>query len=81
MNLLQLTKTCIHILLFIVIILYIITGFGITEYRIIESLTFGFLTKQLSFQVHNSLTIPFILLVTIHIILSLGKKIKKQNKK
>jgi hypothetical protein len=81
MNLLRITKISIHLLLILIIILFIVTGFGITNFRIIESLTLGLLSKPVSYQLHTSLIIPFIILLTLHIVLSLSKKIQKQNRK
>jgi len=49
------------------VVLYFITGFGITEFRTVETLTFGLLTKNLSFQLHNNLWIPFAILLILHI--------------
>jgi len=63
----QLMKGTIHWLLTAVIIIYLITGFGITEYRIVEPLTFGLLTKSLAHKIHISLGIPFIILLILHI--------------
>lgn len=63
----NLAKRLVRWLLLVVIILYIITGFGITEYRIVELLTFGSLTKSLSFKIHNVLIIPFVALLGLHI--------------
>ena len=79
MNLLRIIKTLTHILLTIIIILFIITGFGITNYQIIESLTLGGLSKPLSFQIHSNLIIPLIILLVLHIAFTLGKKIQKEN--
>jgi len=56
-------------LLLLVIVLYLITGLGITEFRTIENLTFGLLTKNLSFKIHNNLLIPFSILLILHICL------------
>jgi hypothetical protein len=53
----RLKKTVIW-LLAIVIVLYGVSGFGITTFRTVETLTFGFLTKNLAFKIHNSLEIP-----------------------
>ncbi len=47
--------------------MYIITGLGISYYRIIEALTFGLLTKALSFKIHSYLLIPFLILLALHI--------------
>jgi len=63
----RLMKVTIHWLLTVLVIIYLITGFGITEYRIVEPLTFGLLTKSLAQQIHISLEIPFIILLILHI--------------
>ena len=63
----RLMKGTIHWLLTVVVIIYLITGFGITEYRIVEPLTFGLLTKSLAQKIHISLEIPFIILLILHI--------------
>jgi cytochrome b subunit of formate dehydrogenase len=63
----RLVKGTIHWLLTVVAIVYLITGFGITEYRIVETLTFGLLTKSLAQQIHINLEIPFIALLVLHI--------------
>jgi len=63
----KLAKRIVQWLLLAVIILYGITGFGITEYRTVELLTFGLLSKSLSFEIHNNLLIPFIVLLGLHI--------------
>jgi cytochrome b561 len=57
----------IHWLLTALVIFYLITGFGITEYRIVEPLTFGLLTKSLAQRIHISIEIPFIILLVLHI--------------
>lgn len=77
----QLMKSTIHWLLTVVVIIYLITGFGITQYRIFEPLTFGLLTKSLAHIIHINLEIPFIILLILHIwLLPLLKyfKLKKQ---
>jgi len=79
MNILQIIKTLTHVLLTIVIILFIATGFGITNYQIVESLTLGGLSKPLSFQIHTNLTIPLIILLIAHIGFTIGKKFWKKN--
>lgn len=78
MNLLKVSKTITHMLLTVVIILFITTGFGITNYQIVESLTLGGLSKPLSFQIHTNLTIPLILLLIAHIGFTIGKKFWKK---
>lgn len=63
----NLAKQLVHWLLLAVVVVYFITGFGITEYRIVEPLTFGLLTKPLAFKIHNNLWIPFVVLLVMHI--------------
>ena len=63
-------------LLGIVTVLYIVSGFGITEFRAVDTLTFGLLTKNLAFRTHDSLWIPFIVLLTLHLTLPLVFKWK-----
>ncbi|MGB8708004.1 MAG: cytochrome b/b6 domain-containing protein [Dehalococcoidia bacterium] len=63
----NLAKQVVHWLLLVVIVLYILTGFGITSYRAVEFLTFGLLTKPLAFKIHDNLIIPFIVLIVLHI--------------
>jgi predicted transporter len=60
-------KQIVHWSLLAVIALYILTGFGITSYRTVESITFGLLTKPLAFKIHDGLIIPFIVLMGLHI--------------
>ncbi len=50
-----------------VALVYLLTGLGITQYRIIEPLTFGLLSKSLSIKMHENLLIPFSILLTLHI--------------
>ena len=64
---LRLMKGTIHWLLTALVIIYLITGFGITEYRIVDPLTFGLLTKSLAHKIHINLEIPFIILLILHI--------------
>ncbi len=80
----RLMKGAIHWTLTVVIIVYLITGFGITEYRTVESLTFGLLTKSLAHKIHINLEIPFIILLVLHICLPLifrYPKLKKRGNK
>jgi len=73
----QLVRRTIYWLLTVVVIIYLLTGFGITQYRIVEPLTFGLLTKNLAHRIHMNLEIPFIILVVLHIwLLPLLKRFK-----
>ena len=66
----RIIKTSVDILLMAVIILYILTGYGITNYHIVESITFFVLSKPLSHLIHSNLIIPFVTLLIFHILLS-----------
>ncbi len=73
----QLIRRTIYWLLTVVVIIYLITGFGITQHRIVEPLTFGLLTKSLAQKIHMNLEIPFIVLLVLHIwLLPLLKRFK-----
>jgi thiosulfate reductase cytochrome b subunit len=72
-------KTLTHALLTIVSILFIVTGLGISNYQVMESLTGGTLSKLTSFQIHSNLIIPFIVLIIAHIGFTIGKKFQKEN--
>ena len=54
----------------VTILLFIITGYGITQYRTVEKITFGLLNKALSFQIHAYLIYPLILFLAIHLLFS-----------
>ena len=62
-------KAAIRYLLPIVIVICLISGLGITQYQIIESLTFGFLTRNLAFKIHDFLLAPFVVLLTAHVLI------------
>jgi len=77
----RLTIKVIRWLLVVSAVLYIATGFGITEFRTVETVTSGLLTKSLSFALHNSLflLVPSIALLVLHIYFSFisGQKNKR----
>jgi len=64
----DLVKKMIELSLFVVTVVYLLTGLGITQYRIIEPLTFGLLNKSLSFKIHENLLILFLTLLSLHIL-------------
>ena len=66
----KLLKSVIKWLLLVVAVIYLITGFGITEFRIVETLTLGLLTKSWAFRIHDILWIPFVILLVFHILFS-----------
>jgi hypothetical protein len=54
--------------LFAVTILYLLSGLGIIQYRIIKPLTFGLLSRVVSFRIHDNLLIPFLVLLSLHLL-------------
>ena len=66
-------KKIVHWTLLAIIFIYVISGLGILYNRIIEPITFGILTKNLAYEIHVSLIIPFIILLIAHIIFVLKK--------
>ena len=74
---LSLVRRIVHWLLIVATAAYLLTGLGITQFRIVEPLTFGLLTKNLAFRVHEQLLIPFVVLLVLHICLALFLKDKK----
>ena len=63
----RLARKVIHWLMVAVILLYGITGYGITQFRIVEPATLGLLSKPLAFQIHDNLLIPLLVLLALHI--------------
>jgi len=55
------------ILLTIVAILMLLSGFGITQSPIMSRITFGLLTKPLLFKLHAAMAWPFVVLLIIHL--------------
>jgi hypothetical protein len=65
-------------LLFLLSILFLLSGFGITEPGLVGLLTFGVLGKALSSQIHSLLWGPFLFTLLLHVYVSCfrGKKRK-----
>jgi cytochrome b561 len=64
-----LVKRTIHWLLLVVTVLFLITGFGISEFRVVETITLGWLTKSWALRLHDNLWIPFVVLLVLHVCL------------
>jgi len=62
-------KTSAYLFL-LTIIMYIITGYGITQFKFIEKYSIGLLTKALSFKIHMILIYPLVILALIHLYFS-----------
>jgi cytochrome b subunit of formate dehydrogenase len=70
----------VHWSLAVVAILFLISGFGISEFRVVETVTFWLLTKNLAFRMHEVLWIPFVVLLILHIYQSIRWKKNKFKK-
>ena len=76
----RLARRIVHWLLVAVILLYGITGYGITQFRIVEPATLELLTKLLAFMIHDNLIIPLLVLIALHIYQVVAKKRRKSQK-
>ena len=61
------TRKIIKWSLLVATVLFLVSGFGITHFRVVETVTFGLLTKPLAFKIHEYLWIPFLVLLIGHI--------------
>jgi cytochrome b subunit of formate dehydrogenase len=67
----DLIKRTVHWLFLVVTVLFLITGFGISEFRVVETITLGWLTKSWALRLHDNLWIPFVVLLVLHVCLPL----------
>ena len=66
---LNLVRKIVQWLLLAVTVLFLVTGFGITEFRVVETMTFGWLNKSWALRLHDNLWTPFIVLLALHVLL------------
>ncbi len=57
----------VHFLLTVLTALFVISGLGISDFLLMERVTFGLLTKSRSFWIHDNLLYPFTLLLFLHV--------------
>ncbi len=72
-------RSVVRWLLLAVVLAFLLTGFGITHYQVVGTLTFGLLDKALSFRIHEQLWIPLAVLLVLHICLSYLKSRKAKH--
>jgi hypothetical protein len=70
-------KKIVNWLLLVVVLLYILTGFGISQYQVIGVITFGFLTKVLAYKIHSLLIYPLVVLLVLHVLPLIMAKFKQ----
>lgn len=74
-------KTPVAWLLLFTTIVYMLSGFGITYQNIIGPLTLGLLGKALSFQIHDWLWIPFVILLVVHVSIAISGRMGRRQVK
>ncbi|MFC1978792.1 hypothetical protein ACFLVP_02280 [Chloroflexota bacterium] len=77
---LRLFKKVVRWTLLVAILLYVITGYGITEFRTVERATFGLLTKPLSFDIHHYLIYPTAALLLLHVAIPIAVRFVRRNR-
>lgn len=70
----RLAYRVVHWLLMVVVVLFLATGFGISEFKTVERLTLGLLTKQLAFRIHSELWLPLVVLLVLHVYLVFSQR-------
>jgi len=72
--------TIVHWSLLVLTLLVVVTGLGITEYRVVTAVTFGLLGKALAFKLHLWLWIPFVVVFVAHVALTV-RPFRRRGKK
>ncbi|MBN2334302.1 hypothetical protein JXL21_02000 [Candidatus Bathyarchaeota archaeon] len=70
----------VHFLLTVATALFVVSGLGISEFRLIETLTLGLLTKTRSFWLHSVLLYPFTALLFLHIYYAVAPRLRRNVK-
>ena len=79
----RLVKRMVRWFLAVAIVVFIVSGIGITEFRTVEALTFGLVPKVLSFEVHThpGLALSLLVLLILHTYLAFFRPIRPKNGK
>jgi cytochrome b subunit of formate dehydrogenase len=64
----------VHVLLSFSVFLFLVSGIGIVEHRLVTSLSFGLLTKDRSYVLHTVLVYPFVILLFLHVYVTLASR-------
>lgn len=72
-------ERAVHWMFTVATIVFVVSGYGITEYGMVEAITLGLLSKSLASRIHMSLGPLFIVLLASHVYLVLrgGASTKK----
>ncbi len=71
-------RETVHTLLTFTTFLFLVTGMGITEPNLINTLTLRLLSKETSYWIHSWLLYPFTALLVLHIYLTVAPRLKKK---
>lgn len=74
----KIIKKMLHWIMVAYILIYMVTGFGITNFQTVEPLTLGVMGKATAMQLHNNMEIPFLALIAVHVYVSLIVKEKNE---
>ena len=55
----------------VLFIVYVLSGYGITNSRLISELTGGVMTHSLSLSIHTTIAMPVLFLLSIHVLIGL----------
>jgi hypothetical protein len=67
----------IHLTFTVVTSLYVVTGIGISDHRLMESLSLGLLTKERSLWIHGNLLQLFTVLLFLHVYLKVRPTLRR----
>jgi len=70
----KLVRKIVHWGLLVIIIISIITGLGIANFRVVRAITFGLLNKPVSYMIHSFLIFPLVIFLYLHILFTRKKK-------
>ena len=65
----------------LLLVLYVVSGFGMTKPLLVESMTGGLITWRVAYDMHNLLHIPLIVGFTIHTFMGLRRAVLRVTRK
>jgi len=70
-------KPWIHFIFTVVTSLYVVTGIGVSDHRLLERLSLGLLTKERSLWIHGNLLQLFTVLLFLHVYLKVRPTLQR----
>ena len=66
----------------VLLLLMALTGYGISQFRLVSGLTFGALNKAVSHRLHHYVNVPLIVFALVHVLASVwGRLSASRNKR